>query len=43
MGVGRCFILRLTYVQLETLLNHPDSPFIQCVGVLYVRYCLVRP
>ena len=34
----RCFQMRLTYKQLATMLDHPDSPLIPVVGLLYVRY-----
>jgi len=30
--------MRLTYKQLATMLDHPDSPLIPAVGLLYVRY-----
>jgi hypothetical protein len=32
------FQMRLTYKQLATMLDHPDSPYIPAVGLLYVRY-----
>ena len=38
----RCFQMRLTYRQLAIMLDHPDSPLIPAVGLLYVR-CVVDP
>lgn len=34
----KLFHLRLTQVQVEELLNHPDSPYIRALGMLYVRF-----
>eukprot|EP00730_Choanoeca_flexa_P001809 TRINITY_DN10793_c0_g3_i2.p1 TRINITY_DN10793_c0_g3~~TRINITY_DN10793_c0_g3_i2.p1 ORF type:complete len:364 (+),score=13.49 TRINITY_DN10793_c0_g3_i2:27-1094(+) len=32
------FCKRLTEKQLDTLVTHTDSPFIRCIGFLYLRY-----
>ena len=29
---------RLTHKQMQTMLTHRDSPYIRCVGFLYLRY-----
>lgn len=29
-----------TYQQVRKMLHHPDSPFIQVIGILYVRYVI---
>jgi hypothetical protein len=34
----KSFEMKLTKNQMQTLLNHQDSPFIRCLGVLYLRY-----
>ena len=34
----RMFDYKLTYKQLETMLDHTDSPYIRCAGFLYLRY-----
>eukprot|EP00918_Siedleckia_nematoides_P088570 GHVU01194749.1.p1 GENE.GHVU01194749.1~~GHVU01194749.1.p1 ORF type:complete len:408 (-),score=72.36 GHVU01194749.1:76-1299(-) len=34
----KLFIMRLTETQVQTLLEHTDSPYIRCVGFLYLRY-----
>ena len=34
----KLFLLKLTEPQVQELLDHPDSPFIRAVGVLYVRF-----
>lgn len=36
--VYKCFTLKLTASQINTLINHPDSPYIRVVGFLYLRY-----
>ncbi|PAA70541.1 hypothetical protein BOX15_Mlig033979g2 [Macrostomum lignano] len=36
----KLFTLRLNRKQLQTLLDHPDSPFIRALGFMYIRYCL---
>jgi pre-mRNA-splicing factor 38B len=35
----KCFTLKLTPFQINTLINHPDSPYIRVIGFLYLRYC----
>jgi pre-mRNA-splicing factor 38B len=37
--VYKCFCLKLTASQINTLINHPDSPYIRIVGFLYLRFC----
>ncbi|XP_057501220.1 pre-mRNA splicing factor SR-like 1 isoform X1 [Actinidia eriantha] len=32
------FTMKLTVKQMHGLLKHPDSPYIRCVGFLYLRY-----
>lgn len=32
------FTMRLTRKQITGLLNHQDSPYIRCIGFLYLRY-----
>lgn len=34
----RLFTLRCTEKQMSLMLNHPDSPYIRCIGFLYLRY-----
>lgn len=34
----RLFTLRCTEKQMALMLNHPDSPYIRCIGFLYLRY-----
>lgn len=34
----RLFTLRCTEKQMASMLNHPDSPYIRCIGFLYLRY-----
>lgn len=34
----KLFHLKLTEVQVRELLDHPDSPYIRAIGMLYVRY-----
>jgi len=34
----RLLALRMTPRQLELTLQHPDSPYIRCIGFLYLRY-----
>ena len=38
----RCFQMRLTYRQLAIMLDHPDSPLIPAVGLLYPRETRLR-
>ena len=35
----KCFTLKLTASQINTLINHPDSPYIRVIGFLFLRYC----
>jgi pre-mRNA-splicing factor 38B len=37
--VFKCFTMKLSATQINTLINHPDSPYIRIVGFLYLRYC----
>jgi len=34
----RLFTLRVTEKQMTAMLQHPDSPYIRCIGFLYLRY-----
>ena len=34
----RLFTLRCTEKQMTLMLNHVDSPYIRCIGFLYLRY-----
>jgi pre-mRNA-splicing factor 38B len=34
----KLFIMRITVPQMQTLLDHTDSPYIRAVGFLYLRY-----
>lgn len=34
----RLFTLRCTEKQMSLMLSHPDSPYIRCIGFLYLRY-----
>ena len=34
----RLLTLRCTEKQMKTILGHPDSPYIRCIGFLYLRY-----
>lgn len=34
----RLFVMRVTTRQMQTLLDHPDSPYIRAIGMLYLRY-----
>ncbi|KAL3928286.1 MAG: hypothetical protein SGPRY_002451 [Prymnesium sp.] len=36
----KLFIMRLTRQQIKTMLDHPDSPYIRCLGFLYLRIAL---
>lgn len=33
----KLFVLKLTRDQIKTMLEHPDSPYIRCLGFLYLR------
>ena len=35
--------MRLTTKQLNTMLNHPDSPYIRSIALLYLRFANPRP
>jgi pre-mRNA-splicing factor 38B len=35
----KCFTLKLTPMQINMMVNHPDSPYIRVVGFLYLRHC----
>ncbi|XP_055327161.1 pre-mRNA-splicing factor 38B-like [Paramacrobiotus metropolitanus] len=37
--VYKLFTTRLTRKQLNSLINHQDSPFLRGVGFMYIRYC----
>lgn len=36
----RLFTLRCTEKQMQLMLDHVDSPFIRCIGLLYLRYAV---
>ena len=38
----KLFILKLTRQQVKTMLDHPDSPYIRCLGFLYLRVAMAN-
>ena len=38
MLLFKMFTLQITKTQIKTLITHADSPYIRCVGFLYLRY-----
>lgn len=36
----KLFIMQLTRQQIKSMLDHPDSPYIRCLGFLYLRIAL---